>query len=131
MRLLLLSLAGLAASALAQDAPPIQSSFVAKPWFMEHLSGWESAKIEEIKPPARGEWTSGGGLFGSPLLSAGWSPAKEDHITTMHCWRVTAGSPPRTDRYLFVETLSGSLIKVKHSREGKLGKDVARWCGDR
>lgn len=109
-------------------AQPIRSSFVAQGWFQRHVAGWQTAIFDEVRPVAYGEWTSGGGLFGSPLLSAGWSPAKVEHKVMIHCWRMTpAKGAPKI--YLFVESLRGELLKVKSSPTDKLTGAVSRWCG--
>jgi hypothetical protein len=107
--------------------PPIRSSFVAKGWFMRNLKDWDKAKIEEIRPVAYGEWSTGGGLFGSSLLSAGWSPAKVEHLAMIHCWRVTEGA--KVTNYLFAEAMNGAILKVKTSQAGHSSKDMARRCG--
>ena len=110
------------------DAPPIRSSFVAKGWFMRHLKDWDKAKIEEIRPVSYGDWTTGGGLFGSPVLSAGWSPAKVEHLAMIHCWRVSMGNPAVVKTYLFAEAMSGAILKVKVSDARRPNKNVVRRC---
>lgn len=123
-----LILAGFACTAsVEQEQPPIRSSFVAKGWFDRNLKDATSARIEEIRPVAYGDWSTGGGLFGSSLLAAGWTPAKVDHLAMIHCWRVTQGA--KVTNYLFAEGLNGALLKVKSSRAGHSGKDMAQRCG--
>jgi hypothetical protein len=110
------------------DRPLIRSSFVAKGWFMRNLKDWDKAKIEEIRPVAYGDWTTGGGgLLGKVVPGAGWIPAKVDHLAMIHCWRVIRGG--ETTNYLFAEGLNGALLKVKSSRAGHSGKDIAQRCG--
>ena len=120
----------LATMAVAQsDGPPIRSSFVARRWFLEHLKDAESAKIEEIKPVAYGEWTTGGGIWGSPLLTSGLSPAKQEHLAMIHCWRVTRQDRPSPTVYLFAESLTGKILKVKVSSARNPSKIVTERCG--
>ena len=96
---------------------------------MKHLKGWETAKLEEIRPVAYGDWTTGGGLFGSPLLSNGMSPAKAQHLAMIHCWRVTPAGQAEAKIYLFAEALNGALLKVKTSDAARPSKNIARRCG--
>ena len=120
----------LATMALAQsDEPPIRSSFVAQRWFSEHLKGWKEAEIKEIRPVAYGEWTTGGGLLGSPLLMSGLSPAKQHHLAMIHCWRVKRPGHVNQMTYLFAESLTGKILKVKTSSSENPSKIVDAYCG--